>query len=276
MNRRELELLAALAEGRLEDESEARALMESSPEHLAEYEAQKAAVEALRSAPAAELTEHERAALRRDVWAALKPAPAPAAPRARRWAPAAALVLVVGSAVILNRAVVNTTGEFVMMSAQSDTADEPTATTAAAALESLAESGPVTETGADEASKRLPESASEDPLVTFLSERASRLREGDWRTSESAQQEFPAGRDDPSLSETHAPCVSRAALEVDKTTDLTGYEAIDLVTEEETLQAGLDPAKAYLVAVPAAMAVEEGTPVAFIELETCVLTHLER
>jgi len=271
MNRRELELLAALAEGRLEDEREALSLVESSPEHLAEYEAQKAAVQALRSTPAAELTEHERAALRRDVWAALRPTPAPAAPRARRWAPAAAVVVaVVGSAVVLNQALVSPPERFAIMSSQSDTAYQQTGTTAvAAALESLAESGPVTETGADEASKRLPESASEDPLVTFLSKRATRLRESD-------QQDYAAGRDDPSFSDAHAPCVSRAALEVDSDLDLTGYEAIDLVTEEETLQAGLDSPKAYLIAVPAAMAVGEDPPVAFIELETCVLTHLER
>jgi len=268
MNRRELELLAALAEGRLEDEREALSLVESSPEHLAEYEAQKAAVQALRSAPAAELTEHERAALRRDVWAALRAAPAPAASRARRWAPAAAVVVaVVGSAVVLNQALVSPPERFAIMSSQGDTAYQQTGTTAVA--ESGDEMSAALESGPVETSEPFAESVAESPLITFLSKQASRLRESD-------QQDYAAGRDDPSFSDAHAPCVSRAALEVDSDLDLTGYEAIDLVTEEETLQAGLDSPKAYLIAVPAAMAVGEDPPVAFIELETCVLTHLER
>jgi|GEM_PF-1279122 len=268
MNRRELELLAALAEGRLEDEREALSLVKSSPEHLAEYEAQKAAVQALRSAPAAELTEHERAALRRDVWAALAAGAAPAAPRARRWAPAAAaVVVVVGSAVVLNQALVSPPERLAMTGAQSDTAYGPAGSTAVA--ESGDETSAALESGPAETSEQFAESAAESPLITFLSKRATRLRESD-------QQDYAAGRDDPSFSDAHAPCVSRAALEVDSDLDLTGYEAIDLVTEEETLQAGLDSPKAYLIAVPAAMAVGEGSPVAFIELETCFLTHLER
>jgi len=270
--------MAALAEGRLEDESEARSLIESSPDHLAEHEAQKAAIEALRSAPAAALTEHERAALRRDVWAGLNAGSAPAAPRRRRWAPAAVVVvLVIGSAVVLNRALVNTSDRFAMVSTESDTTDEPTATTAAAeasdeegaALEYPAEGGPVEESGADEGSERLPESVAEDPLITFLSQRASRLRQG-------ASLDFNAGKDSPSFSKTHASCVSRAALEVDDELDLADYEVIDLVTAEETHEGGLDAAKAYLIAVPAGIAVGPDSPVAFIELETCVLAHFER
>ena len=43
MRNKEVELIAALAEGSLEDETAARALVASSTKHQAEYEAQKTA-----------------------------------------------------------------------------------------------------------------------------------------------------------------------------------------------------------------------------------------
>lgn len=106
MRDHELELIAALAEGRLEDESEARALVESSSEHRAEFEAQKLALSALSSITSAELTDHEKAALRRDVWTELRTPAAPATttqPWYYRWAPVAAgLFMMVGLIAVLN------------------------------------------------------------------------------------------------------------------------------------------------------------------------------
>lgn len=99
MRDHDLELIAALAEGRLDDESEARALIESSPEAAAEFEAQRVAIVALSSSGPAALTEHERALLRRQVWTELRGGTrqSKAAPRYLRWAPAmAALLLVAG------------------------------------------------------------------------------------------------------------------------------------------------------------------------------------
>lgn len=106
MRDHELELIAALAEGRLEDETEARALIESSPEHRAEFEAQEQALSALSSMTSAELTDLEKAGLRRDVWTQLR-APAASAPARQpwyyRWAPVAAgLFMMVGLIAVLN------------------------------------------------------------------------------------------------------------------------------------------------------------------------------
>ncbi len=72
MRRHQVELIAALAEGRLEDESEARALIASSPRAKAAYEAQVHALESLKalSGPL-EMTESEKSAMQRDIWTVL-------------------------------------------------------------------------------------------------------------------------------------------------------------------------------------------------------------
>lgn len=106
MRDHELELIAALAEGRLEDESEARALIESSSEHREEYEAQQRAVAALAGVTSADLTDYERASLRRDIWTELRTPAAPAVttqPWYYRWAPVAAgLFMLVGLVAVIN------------------------------------------------------------------------------------------------------------------------------------------------------------------------------
>jgi hypothetical protein len=71
MNRREIELITGLAEGRLEDESEARALIDFSTEARKAYEEQLQALSALGSLPSASLTSTEKATLKRELWTAL-------------------------------------------------------------------------------------------------------------------------------------------------------------------------------------------------------------
>lgn len=106
MRDQELELIAALVEGRLEDETEARALITSSIEAREEYETQKLAHDALQAMGTARLGEDERAALHRDVWTDLRagaPTPKTRRPWYYRWVPvAAALFLVVGLAAVLS------------------------------------------------------------------------------------------------------------------------------------------------------------------------------
>lgn len=109
MSRREIELVTALAEGVLEDESEARALIERSARLRSIYEEQKLAVEALQSLPQASLTESEKSDLRRDVWTALRapettPTPARLRPAVLGYVAVFALVSV-GLVVVLNGAI---------------------------------------------------------------------------------------------------------------------------------------------------------------------------
>jgi hypothetical protein len=70
-----LDLIAALADGSLSDEAEARALIESCQECRDEYRAQTEVIGWLAAAPAAEMTDLEKAALHRDLWTELRREP---------------------------------------------------------------------------------------------------------------------------------------------------------------------------------------------------------
>src|SRR5690606_41317814 len=84
MSRREIELVTALAEGILADESDARALIERSARLRSIYEEQKLAVEVLKSLAQVSLAEGEKSDQCRDVWAALRsPETSPAPARLR-------------------------------------------------------------------------------------------------------------------------------------------------------------------------------------------------
>ena len=107
MREHELELIAALAEGRLENEAEARALIASSEEARAEFEAQTTALEVLEGASSVRMADAERASLRRDLWTELR-APAPATASSRpwyfRWTPVAAgMFVLVGLVAVLSQ-----------------------------------------------------------------------------------------------------------------------------------------------------------------------------
>lgn len=136
MRDQDLELIAALVEGRLEDESAARALIDSSPELREEYQAQKLAYQVMRGEGTASMTDSERAALHRDVWTMLheqtraKPA---GTPWYYRWAPVAAgMFVAIGLVAILSQGGSGDSGEELTIAADmaettstaADTADE--------------------------------------------------------------------------------------------------------------------------------------------------------
>ena len=105
----DLELIAALAEGRLEDESEARALIATNDEARSEYEAQKLALDALSGMSPASMTETERASLRRGTWTELRAPVAVSSQRSSspwysRWMPVAAgMFVLVGLVAVLSQ-----------------------------------------------------------------------------------------------------------------------------------------------------------------------------
>lgn len=111
LRKHEIELIAGLVEGDLEDESEARALIASSAEARSEYEAQRVAFEALQSAGPVYMSDDERAALHRDVWTTLRSDQQPMArttPWYHRIVPvAAALFVIVGLGAVLTQGVLN-------------------------------------------------------------------------------------------------------------------------------------------------------------------------
>lgn len=180
MREHELELIAALVEGRLEDESEARALIDSSPELREEYEAQKLAYEAMQDAGTVSLQEAERAALRRDIWTELRSGSAGLAPKAPwyyRWVPVTAgFLLVVGLVAVLGQGGEDAGEETV------DLAADMAETTTAEAMdesegEAASDDGQQAETTGDDDSAAGAGILSEDALDVYQRE-ADLLRQG--------------------------------------------------------------------------------------------------
>lgn len=272
MREHELELIAALAEGRLEDEAEAHALIASSEQARAEYEAQRLAIEALAQATTVSLTDTERMALRRDVWTELRasePATGPAKPWYYRWMPVAAgMFILVGLVAVLDQ------GGFDGIVA----ADQGAAGTTLAASETtdaLAEEldggddssdGAVTEaptatTIGGEAGDGDLGAATPPAAAAFYSAEAA-----DIRTGEETEPQTRA-LDIPSSSELEQ-CLEEAGL--------TEYQVQDVSPAPD--EAGVDvPEEAvpYLAAIPldADLATAE---VVFVSLEMCEVIHIDR
>jgi hypothetical protein len=105
MHEHDLDLIAALADGSLREETVARALVDSCAECRAEYESQVAILEVLAAAFTVEMTELEKAALHRDLWTELRRAPSGAAstPWWYRWSyVAAGLFVLIGLVSVLS------------------------------------------------------------------------------------------------------------------------------------------------------------------------------
>lgn len=141
MHRHDLDLIAALAEGSLQDETRARARVETCAMCRAEFDRHTEVIRMLRTTPPVAMTDLERATLHREVRTGLhqpQAGPVPAPPWTR-WAYAtAALFLVVGLGAALARQGGPTSGEdFVTVAA--DRAVEETADVTAAGGEAPAD-----------------------------------------------------------------------------------------------------------------------------------------
>ncbi|MGH8870940.1 MAG: hypothetical protein ACRDWS_03085 [Acidimicrobiia bacterium] len=106
MHEHDLNLMAALADGSLEDDSEALALVDTCDVCRSEYQAHARVLELFAATPKDSMTELEKAALHRDVWTELRRAPArtTSAPWWQRWYyVAAGLFVLVGLVGVLGR-----------------------------------------------------------------------------------------------------------------------------------------------------------------------------
>ncbi|MFZ0012534.1 MAG: hypothetical protein WAL25_00335 [Acidimicrobiia bacterium] len=273
----ELELIAALVEGRLDDETEARALIDSAPGFRAEYEAQMIAYSALSTVGTTSLTDSERSTMRRDLWTELRaPAPAVSTPWYYLWAPVAAGLLVVVGVV----AVINQSGS------SDDSATEAaefisTSTTAAAtdATEGGALAGadtPDTADGDDGASVTTEaadegggDSVTEDTAAelsssdeAYYAAEADRIREE--VAADVDQSDGEAPRSDPQA------CLDESGLD--------GYSVVGTYpaplpdVEGEEIPEVASP---YIAAMPEGADVEEA-PIAFVDLLTCALILIDR
>ncbi len=174
MRERDLDLIAALVEGSLEDEAEARALIEASPELRAEYEAQLGVYQMLTTTGPASLADTERAALHRDVWTALRN-DAPAAATRRPWlyrmvSVAAGLLVVVGLAAVVGQNLGS--GESTEMVAADGGSPETTLGLATAGGEGATDA-PTSTTAAEGATTDAPG----DPDTAFFFDAARTVRE---------------------------------------------------------------------------------------------------
>lgn len=241
MHEHERELIAALAEGSLEDETKARALLETSPEARAEYRLQLDALAALEGASPTEMTEVERARLHRELWTQVRADKAKTRSTAGiyGWSlVAAALFVVVGLAAVLGGGMLGGQDAAETFSEISDalgslTADMATEETFAAAAE-----------GGETAS--LPADSRE-----YFDREADRLR------AEQTQRAMESDGD----GDLWAECLERAGIE--------DHRVIAMLDADENAPV----VGQYLAAVPLAEPVGPDTPIDFVATDTCEVVH---
>lgn len=263
LRNREIELIAALVEGTLEDEAEARALIERSDEARAEYETQRITRETLAGVGTAQLSDHERSALHRDLWTAMqRPAPKPErAPWYFVWASAAAvLFVVVGLAAVFTRSGSETADQGVAAETTQAAEAAADAMPQADAMEEAAEGGASSETESDDgAIAEAPAASFAIPTAEFFSETATQVRLGN-------------------LDEALARGIGEADEE-DRLTclALAGLDDHEIIGETRDLEPGADTetTPSYLVAVPLNAVIGPETPVFFVAVDTCELVHTQ-
>lgn len=265
MRDHDLELIAALVEGRLQDESEARALIASSAEAREEYEAQRLAFESLQAIGPARLADAERAALHRDVWTQLgarAPAKRARSPWYYRWAAVAAgMFVIVGLVAVLTQGGQEAGTVFRDLAAGQgggDGAGDPTTTAAEAATaadesgDDMAsqESGPTTTAAMTEETF-----AAAGGAAPFYETEAERVRRGEY-----------TGR--LRLYDEDQDVDVQDCLE---TAGLSGYVPVaTLVSPDETDEGVAD---SFLVAAPEESNLAEA-PLAFVD-STCEMVYLD-
>jgi hypothetical protein len=268
MRDHDLELIAALVEGRLEDEAQARALIASSDVARAEYEAQKLAYESLRSMGAAHLTEDERAALHRDVWTELREGSSVKAktPWYYRWAPVAAgLFVVVGVAAVLSGGGQEAATTFRDIAAElggdGDEGAAASSTTAAEAADLYSggddAGGEAPATDTTQATTDGTSTAEEmDNGEALYAADAARVREGEFTARLQDYEEAS----DPAVDA----CLERAGL--------TDYRPVATLAPADSTEGNVD--ETIVVSAPERSVVAEA-PLAFVDLSTCDVVYLD-
>lgn len=264
MRDHDLELIAALVEGRLEDETEARALIASSAEAREEYETQRFAYESLRALGTASLTEGERATLHRDVWTELRTEGATKGtktPWYYRWAAVAAgMFVIVGLlAVLSGQGAEDSLDEIAnQLSGDGEGGGAATTTAAAGADMDSGSDDAETESAPTETTEAISEGttmmgASADENAAFYETAAVRVRQGEFDTYFRTFEESEGG-------EVHV-CLEEAGL-----TDYLPVATVPGPDDPET-----SPGEESLVVAAPEQTTLAEAPLAFVDLETCDL-----
>jgi hypothetical protein len=267
MRDHEIELISALVEGRLEDDSEARALIASSVELQTEYEAQKKAHEALAAAGPTFMRDDERAALHRDVWTALRAETRRSrTPWYYRWVPITAglFVVVILGAVILGGQ--QESGEIEMTGAAADAAATTMAASTGTTVASVERATEEAMTGAPEATSPGAEGSGSDvdQLDTRLFADANRAfrREGaDLALAPASSAETAIELDE---------CLGKADVQ---DVDVIGIVDSASLADMSGISVPDDISKTFIVAVPAGDDVDTASFIFFVDSEACQLVY---
>ena len=243
MHRHDLDVIAALADGTLEDETGARALIAVCDECRSEYEFQQQALAALAETAPATMTETERAGLHRDLWTALRSQQAPRTSKAwwyRVSYAAASLLVVVGVASVISQTGAPEAAEtFTALPADEeiDIAEESAAPSAAPASTSAAAADSPTYAAA----------GPQDGL-RFAAIAESVRSDGDALSDYSSERGMIA--DSVGTSE----CVDQSEFE---------RQRIVAIIEN------------YILTIPDGTELEPDTPITFVDIGTCKVVHVE-
>lgn len=255
MHRHDLDLIAALAEGSLENEDRARALIDECTVCRAEYDSQRSVIERLGAVSSASMTAAEKAALHRDVLTGLAEGARDAATSRQRapwtrWAYAAAGVFVIAGAL----GALYLGGVTENMNAGFDGGDQsPTQ-----GLGEVDGGGPMrvstTVTTGEEGNPAPPDDGTTPPAT------------GDtpWEplveeARDAAGPDVIAEYADAETAELALTCIEEAGL------DRSDYRIIGTV--EETSE--------YLMVIPAEIEFDPSTPLTVVDFETCQVVAVE-
>ncbi len=245
MHKHDLELIAEYAAGTLEDESEARARVESCHTCAQEFTAQNSILAELTGIGPALMTEYERARLHRDVWTELRsPAdtakPAMSSPWWRSWSfGAAAFVVVAVSLVGVMENFAGGDDSATLNAAEFDSGADGTADTRAEEAAGGGEQGE--EALAPDVDNDLTDRGEETPYLLIARE----VRQGP--PSEAGVLAF---------DQKQADCLAQSGL--------IDHEIVD----------GFETVTDLLVAVPTGTDLEVA-PVVFVDPENCTVVHRE-
>ena len=242
MHDHDLDLIAALADGSLDDQSEARALVETCPECHLEYETQLSIVVALAAIAPVAMTDLEKAALHRDLWTELRSQPAERATATPWWYrlsyAAAGLFVLVGLVAVLGQ-----------LGAGDDVSE----------TFSEVSSGLDEGTDGQIASPLAGEEGAEYAGTTMAAADSAEGGAPDYKTlaDETRAQQLPPANRATETNEEDADCLRAAGLQ--------NQEVVGLVEAD----------RKYLIAVANDEDLDADTPVNFVDATTCEVAHVE-
>jgi len=243
MHDHDLDLIASLADGSLDDPAEARALVETCQDCSLEYETQLAIIASLSTIEPVTMTELEKAALHRDLWSELRSQSArkPATPWWYRFSYAAAgLFVVVGLVAVATQ-----------MGGIGGDSQSATTVADATAFEEDASGdvqSPLSEDGSEEATESTMAAADAGAESTADFEALA---------TETRLQQLPPTSRATQMTEEQVDCLKAAGL------------------EDQELAGTVERDRTYLIAVPTGVDLDADTPVTFVDVDTCEVAHVE-